>query len=153
MRTKDTHRSSQTPCRYYHLRSNKHLCVWSKWKWCREVILIVTVDKYTRYQIEIQNFKNFNIDPHKSQGLSNSDKIIEFSKILFILWRGHNQQGNINIRYYLKALKKNTTVFCSFDKLEGRQKHDSKPRCRSGRISNGATARDIHWAATGTSSL
>lgn len=54
---------------------------------------------------------------------------------------------------YLKVLWKNPIVFRSFDKLGGKQIWDSWAIWRSGRISNGATTKDIHPAVTGTSNL
>ena len=62
----------------------------------------------------------------------------------------HTQKKKKN---YLKALWKNPRVFCNFDRLVGRQICDSNALWRSGTISKGATAKDIHLAATGTFSL
>lgn len=69
-----------------------------------------------------------------------------------ILWRPGVSKKRL-ISEYLKALWKNAVVCRSLDKLAGWLKCDSWPPCRSETIWRGATARDTHWAATGTSNL
>lgn len=63
------------------------------------------------------------------------------------------KQSYMTRKTNLNAPWKNSTVFRSFDILAGKHMWDIRPSWWSGRISKGATTKDIHWALTGTSNL